>query len=85
MHSEKSASKRSDGKKLGDFADIILDSGAPVGDSMIYIDGLETPVAPGSTVGGVMLINCIKAELASLPHGRRPSAKSAYGCFNCGC
>jgi len=66
MHSEQSKSKRSDGKKLGDFADIILDSGAPVGDSMIYIDGLETPVAPGSTVGGVMLINCIKAELASL-------------------
>ncbi len=66
MHSEQSISKRSDGKKLGDFADIILDSGAPVGDSMIYIDGLETPVAPGSTVGGVMLINCIKAELARL-------------------
>ena len=66
MHSEKSVSKRSDGKKLDDFADIILDSGAPVGDSMIYIDGLETPVAPGSTVGGVMLINCIKAELAKL-------------------
>ena len=66
LHSEQSASKRKDGKKLGDFADIILDSGAPVGDSMIYIDGLETPVAPGSTVGGVMLINCIKAELASL-------------------
>ncbi len=66
MHSEQSISKRSDGKKLDDLADIILDSGAPVGDSMIYIDGLETPVAPGSTVGGVMLINCIKAELASL-------------------
>ena len=66
LHSEQSESKRSDGKKLGDFADIILDSGAPVGDSMIYIDGLETPVAPGSTVGGVMLINCIKAELASI-------------------
>jgi len=66
LHSEKSASKRSDGKKLSDFADIILDSGAPVGDSMIYIDGLETPVAPGSTVGGAVLVNCIKAELAKL-------------------
>lgn len=65
-HSAESASKRNDGKKLGDFADIILDSGAPVGDSMIYVDGLETPVAPGSTVGGVMLVNCIKAELAKL-------------------
>jgi uncharacterized phosphosugar-binding protein len=66
VHSEKSASKRSDGKKLSDFADIILDTGAPVGDSMIYIDGLETPVAPGSTVGGAVLVNCMKAELAKL-------------------
>ncbi|MEO5891062.1 MAG: SIS domain-containing protein [Ferruginibacter sp.] len=65
-HSEKSTSKRSDGKKLSDFADIVLDTGAPVGDSMIYIDGLETPVSPGSTVGGIMIINSIKAELAKL-------------------
>jgi uncharacterized phosphosugar-binding protein len=65
-HLEKSKSKRADGKKLTDFADIILDTGAPVGDSMIYIDGLETPVSPGSTVGGIMLINCIKAEVAKL-------------------
>ena len=65
-HSEKSMSKRADGKKLGDFADIILDTGAPVGDAMIYIDGLETPVSPGSTIGGIMIINSIKAELAKI-------------------
>jgi uncharacterized phosphosugar-binding protein len=65
-HLEKSKSKRADGKKLSDFADIVLDSGAPVGDSMIYVDGLETPVAPGSTVGGVLIVNSIKAEVARL-------------------
>jgi uncharacterized phosphosugar-binding protein len=65
-HLEKSKSKRSDGKKLTDFADLILDSGAPVGDSMITVDGLETPVSPGSTVGGVIIINSIKAEVARL-------------------
>ena len=65
-HSAKSISKRSDGKKLSDFADIILDSGAPVGDSMIYINDLETPVSPGSSVGGVILVNSIKAEVARL-------------------
>jgi uncharacterized phosphosugar-binding protein len=63
-HMNASISKRTDGKKLEDFADLILDTGAPAGDSMIYVDGLETPVAPGSTVGGAMLINCIKAALA---------------------
>jgi uncharacterized phosphosugar-binding protein len=65
-HSEKSVSKRADGKKLSDFADVILDTGAPVGDSMIHIDGLQTPVSPGSTVGGVIIVNSIKAEVARL-------------------
>lgn len=65
-HSAKSISKKADGKKLTDFADIVLDSGAPVGDSMIYIDGLETPVSPGSTVGGVIIVNSIKAQIAEL-------------------
>ena len=64
-HMEKSASKRADKKKLGDFADLILDSGAPAGDSMITIPGLDTPVAPGSTAGGVMIVNSIKAETAA--------------------
>ena len=65
-HLEESKSKRTDGKKLSDFADLVLDSGAPAGDSMIRIDQLETPVSPASTVGGIMIINCIKAELAKL-------------------
>jgi uncharacterized phosphosugar-binding protein len=65
-HSAKSKSKRADGKKLSDFADIVLDSGAPAGDSMIYVDDLETPVSPGSTVGGIMIVNSIKAEVARL-------------------
>jgi len=42
----------------------VLDTGAPVGDAMVKIDGLETPVSPGSTVGGCLLINSIKAEVA---------------------
>ncbi len=65
-HSAKSRSKRADGKKLSDFADIILNTGAPVGDSMIYVDGLETPVSPGSSAGGIMIVNSIKAEVARL-------------------
>ncbi len=63
-HSEASISKRTDGKKLQDFSDIVLDTGAPVGDAMVRIDGLDTPVAPGSTVGGCLLVNAIKAEVA---------------------
>ena len=65
-HAQASASKRSDGKKLMDFATIVLDTGAPVGDALVQIPGMEMKVAPGSTVGGAMLINCMKAETAKL-------------------
>jgi uncharacterized phosphosugar-binding protein len=64
-HCDASASKRTDRKKLTDFADLVLDTGAPVGDAMVRIDGLDTPVAPGSTIGGCLLVNAIKAELAA--------------------
>jgi uncharacterized phosphosugar-binding protein len=79
QHSARSTSKRADGKKLSDFADLILDTGAPVGDAMVHVPGLDTPVAPGSTVGGAMLINCIKAEVARLltEAGQPPKVLSA--------
>lgn len=65
-HAAASTSKRRDGKKLTDFADLILDTGAPAGDAMVQVPGLETPVSPGSTVGGAMLVNAVKAEVARL-------------------
>jgi uncharacterized phosphosugar-binding protein len=65
-HAAGSTSKRKDGKKLGDFADIVLDTGAPLGDAMITIPNLQTPVAPGSTIGGALIVNSIKAEVARL-------------------
>lgn len=78
-HSEQSTSKRSDGKKLGDFANLILDTGAPVGDAMLTVPGLDTPVAPGSTVGGAVIVNSIKAEVARLltEAGHPPNVLSA--------
>ena len=65
-HCEGSESKRDDAKKLVDFSDRVLDTGAPLGDSMIQVDGLSTPVSPGSTVGGCMIVNALKAEIARL-------------------
>jgi uncharacterized phosphosugar-binding protein len=63
-HSEASETNDPRGKRLQDFADIVLDTGAPVGDAMVKVEGLETPVSPGSTVGGCMIVNAIKAEVA---------------------
>ena len=65
QHSDASTSRRADGKKLQDFAHLVLDTGAPVGDAMVTVPGLDTPVSPGSTVGGCLLVNSIKAEVAA--------------------
>ncbi len=64
-HAAASTSKHPSGKKLSDYADLVLDTGAPVGDAMVKVDGLEFPVAPGSTVGGCLIVNAIKAEVAA--------------------
>lgn len=64
-HSEATPSNDPRGVKLQDFADVVLDTGAPVGDAMVEVPGLPTPVAPGSTIGGCLLINAIKAEVAA--------------------
>src|SRR5688572_19174275 len=64
-HSEASTTKDPGGRKLADVSDLVLDTGAPAGDAMVSIPGLETPVAPGSTVGGCLIVNAIKAEVAA--------------------
>jgi uncharacterized phosphosugar-binding protein len=78
-HADASLSRRADGKKLSDFADLVLDTGAPVGDAMVRIEGLDTPVAPGSTVGGALVVNAIKAEVAArlTAAGQPPKVLSA--------
>ncbi len=79
QHVDASTSKREDGLKLTDFADLVLDTGAPAGDAMVKVPDLDTPVAPGSTVGGVMVVNCIKAEIARImtEAGEPPTVLSA--------
>ena len=52
--------------RLLDNADIVLDLGTPPGDALVSIEGLATPVAPGSTIAAVALVNEIKAQTAAL-------------------
>jgi len=35
--------------------DIVLDLGTPAADALVTIDGLDTPVAPGSTIAAVAI------------------------------
>ncbi len=79
QHADASTSKHPGGKKLQDFSDLVLDTGAPVGDAMVRVPGLDTPVAPGSTVGGCLIVNAIKAEVAQrlAAAGQAPKVLSA--------
>ncbi|HEY3755674.1 MAG TPA: SIS domain-containing protein [Opitutaceae bacterium] len=65
QHAYGSTSRDSRGRKLMEFADLVLDTGAPLGDAMVKIEGLKPPVAPGSTLGGCLLVNSLKAEVAA--------------------
>ncbi|GIW95643.1 MAG: hypothetical protein KatS3mg110_3684 [Pirellulaceae bacterium] len=64
-HSRTMASRHPRGLKLPDVADLVLDTGAPPGDAVVRLAGVETPIAPVSTVGGALVVNAIKAEVAS--------------------
>lgn len=65
-HSDASRPGHSSGKRLADVADIVIDNCCPAGDALVTIPGLRTPVAPGSTIGNTLAINCLKAEVARI-------------------
>jgi len=56
----------SSGTRLLDHADVVVDLCTPVGDALVTVDGLETPVAPGSSIAAVAIANEIKARTAAL-------------------
>jgi len=56
----------SSGTRLLDHADVVLDLCTPAGDALIVLEGLETPVGPGSTLAAVALVNQIKVRAAEL-------------------
>ncbi len=54
------------GTRLLDHADLVLDLGTPEGDALVRLDGVETPVGPGSSIAAVALANAIKVRTAEL-------------------
>ena len=54
------------GQRLADEADLIIDLCTPHADALIAIDGVDTPVGPGSTLAAVAVANSIKVRTAQL-------------------
>jgi uncharacterized phosphosugar-binding protein len=54
------------GRRLADEADLVIDLCTPHADALIAIDGVDTPVGPGSTIAAVAVANSIKVRTAQL-------------------
>jgi uncharacterized phosphosugar-binding protein len=65
-HSLAGTSGHSSGTRLLDHADIVIDLGTPIGDSLVQVNGIETRVGPGSTISNVAIVNAIKVTTASM-------------------
>ena len=63
-HCEQSKPAHPSGKKLMDVADVVLDNGAPIGDSLLTIEGCKNKTGPFSTLGGAMVMNMLRCEVA---------------------
>jgi uncharacterized phosphosugar-binding protein len=63
-HCEEAKPAHSSGKKLTDVVDVVLDNGAPVGDSLLALDGCRHKTGPFSTLGGALVMNMLRCEVA---------------------
>jgi uncharacterized phosphosugar-binding protein len=62
--------RHSSGTRLLDHADLVVDLCTPPGDALVSLEGLETPVGPGSTFAAVAIANGVKTRTAQLLHER---------------
>jgi uncharacterized phosphosugar-binding protein len=55
----------SSGTRLLDHADVVLDLCTPPGDGLVLLEGVDTPIGPGSTIAAVALANELKVRTAA--------------------
>jgi uncharacterized phosphosugar-binding protein len=65
-HSSAVEPRHSSGKRLYEVADVVIDTGAPLGDACIEIPGLDDPVGAVSTVLVTAIVDALIAETAAV-------------------
>jgi uncharacterized phosphosugar-binding protein len=63
-HCEQARPAHPSGKKLLELADVVLDNGAPIGDTILPLAGSAGKTGPFSTLGGAMVMNMLRCEVA---------------------
>ncbi|MBN1875352.1 MAG: sugar isomerase domain-containing protein [Anaerolineae bacterium] len=74
-YSSQLVSEHPSGKHLYEMADLVLDNGAPYGDAMLAVEGLEYPICPASGIGAVATLWAIVAGIVEtmLARGLTPT------------
>ena len=77
--SKAAESHHSSGTRLFENADLVIDIGTPVGDALVRVDGLDSPVGPGSSLANVTVVNEIKVRTAEIlaSRGKMPPVLTA--------
>ena len=65
-HATSPAARASGLPRLHELADVVIDNGGRVGDAAIDIEGMDTAIAPTSTVVGAAILNAVMAEAVQL-------------------
>ena len=63
-HSGIAEPKHSSGKRLFEIADVVIDNCGVPGDALVTVPGLGEPVGPGSSIGGILVVNALKCAIA---------------------
>jgi uncharacterized phosphosugar-binding protein len=65
-HSKSVASRHSSGKRLFELADVVLDTGTPLGDAAMDFEGLPMKAGALSTILGAAIMNAVMVEVIQL-------------------
>jgi uncharacterized phosphosugar-binding protein len=73
-HSRSVPAGHSSGKKLYEIADLVIDTGTPLGDASVAVSPDLPMVAPLSSVAGMIVVNAMVAQVAAnyAARGQRP-------------
>jgi len=74
-YSSQLASEHPSGQRLYEAADLVLDNGAPYGDAMLTVTGLDYPICPASGLGAATLLWAVVAGIVEemLARGLKPT------------
>lgn len=62
-HSSQVTSRHHSGQLLKDVVDLVLDTQTPKGDAGFYLDGLDTPVGPLSSLMGILIVETLSVAI----------------------